>query len=394
MRSASLRVSSMIDREAIVERTDLTLTLEPHVLAAARGDREAFSHLVDATRTVVGAIALAILRDVEVSRDVAQDVFLAAWQDLGKLRNPASFLPWLRQMTRNRAHHVLRSRVRRRRVVSESGGEDRLAAVRDPRPEMREALLVDEERRLLSEAIGELPDETREVVTLFYSEGRSVRQVADLLGLREEAVRQRLARARVRLREAMLERLGDTLQRGAPGAAFTAAVMTAVALGAPGTATAAGLGASAKLASAGLPGKLGALLGGASLGAAGGIAGILLGARRLFAQARDEEELRGLRRYVLLAIALTLAAAVGMSLSVHSPWGMGLTFLAFFAGLSALIFRWLPRVTARRLAAEIAEDPAAERQQRRIRRLQIVAAIVALLVGGATVLWAILDMGH
>jgi uncharacterized membrane protein len=125
-----------------------------------------------------------------------------------------------------------------------------------------------------------------------------------------------------------------------------------------------------------------------------GIAGILSGARRLFAQARDEEERRGLRRYALLAIALTLAAAVGMVLSAHNPWGLALTFLAFFTGLSLLIFRLLPRITARRLAAEVAEDPAAEREHRRIRLLQIVAAIVALLIGGATVLWAILDMAH
>src|SRR4051794_5851125 len=85
-----------------------TANLELHVRAAAQGDAEAFARLVDASRTLVCSIALAILRDVEASQDVAQDVFLAAWRDLGKLRNPASFLPWLRQMTRNRAHHVLR----------------------------------------------------------------------------------------------------------------------------------------------------------------------------------------------------------------------------------------------------------------------------------------------
>ena len=48
-----------------------TLHLSPHVLAAAGGDREAFAHLVDATSSLVSSIALAILRDVEASRDVA-----------------------------------------------------------------------------------------------------------------------------------------------------------------------------------------------------------------------------------------------------------------------------------------------------------------------------------
>ena len=85
------------------------LALVPAVTAAQGGDRDAFARLVDATRSVVSSIALAILRDEESSRDVAQDVYLAAWRGLPTLHNPASFLPWLRQLTRNRAHHVLRT---------------------------------------------------------------------------------------------------------------------------------------------------------------------------------------------------------------------------------------------------------------------------------------------
>ncbi|HWN41859.1 MAG TPA: sigma-70 family RNA polymerase sigma factor, partial [Thermoanaerobaculia bacterium] len=204
----------------------LDLQVQAQVRAAAQGDQEAFAGLVDATRTLVCSIALAILRDVEASRDVAQDVFLSAWRDLGKLRNPASFLPWLRQMTRNRAHHVLRDRVRSRRVISDAEADDLMATATDPRPGAGEILLADEEKRLLAEALEALSDESREVVTLYYREGRSVRQVADLLGLREEAVKQRLTRARSRLRREMLDRLGETLQRTTPGAAFTAGLMT------------------------------------------------------------------------------------------------------------------------------------------------------------------------
>lgn len=376
---------------AHVDNLDLTRTLEPQVLAAADGDREAFASLVDATGSLVCSIALAILRDVETSRDVAQDVFLAAWQNLRKLRNPASFLPWLRQMTRNRAHHVLRSKVRSRRVVADRESDDLLAAAVDARPGAGERLLAQEERRMLAAAIDELPDEAREVVTLYYREGRSVRQVADLLGLREEAVKQRLSRARSRLRQAMLERLGETLQRTAPGAAFTAGVI-ALTFAAPATAAAAGLGLSAKLTSPGLLGKLGALLGGAGLGAAGGIAGIFLSARPLFARARDEEERKGLRIYVAASVAVTLAAGAGFILS-SERWSVILTFSLYYVSLMALIFLWLPRVTRRRLAAELRENPeAARRRQRRDLWLSLFGAIGGLLAGGAAVVWAVLHM--
>jgi RNA polymerase sigma factor (sigma-70 family) len=368
-----------------------TAALEPQIQAAARGDREAFAHLVDATGGLVCSIALAILRDVEASHDVAQEVFLAVWQNLRKLRNPASFLPWLRQMTRNRAHHALRSRVRSRKVVSDSEADDLLAAATDPRPGIGERLLAEEERRMLAEAIADLPDEAREVVTLYYREGRSVRQVADLLGMREEAVKQRLSRARSRLRQAMLERLGETLERSAPGAAFTAAVMGALTFGAPASAAAAGFGLSSKTGS-GLLGKLSFLLGGATLGAAGGIAGVLLGARPLFARAQDEEERRGLRAFVAVSIAVTLAGAAGLAFS-DTPGEMISAFAAFYLALIGLNFLWLPRIISRRLAAERRDDPEAARQrQLRDRWLSLLGAIGGLLGGGGGVLWAVLHM--
>lgn len=59
-----------------------SLLIEQALPAAARGDRDAFARLVDATRNTVASIALAIVRDTELSRDIAQDVFLAAWRDL------------------------------------------------------------------------------------------------------------------------------------------------------------------------------------------------------------------------------------------------------------------------------------------------------------------------
>ena len=60
--------------------------LEPLVTAAARGDAQAFATLVDHTSGLVTSIVLAVLRDLDASHDVAQDVFLAAWQNLPKLQ--------------------------------------------------------------------------------------------------------------------------------------------------------------------------------------------------------------------------------------------------------------------------------------------------------------------
>ena len=362
------------------------IAIEPDVRAAVGGDREAFVRLIDATRSLVCGIALAIVRDVELSRDVAQDVFLSAWVDLKKLRDPASFLPWLRQVTRNRAHHVLRTqrRCERRFTVQ---ADELLAAAVDPGRGPADELLAVEQRRMLADMIASLPDETREVVTLYYREGQSAAQVASLLDLTEDAVRQRLLRARTRLRHEVLDRLGEHLKATAPGAGFTAAVMVALSVAAPSTAAAAGLGLSKAAGSSKLLAKLALVFGGAGLGAVGGILGVLVGIGQVRRQARDEQERRDLRRFAGAASAWVVAAAIAFAIigrTAHHPAAAISTFVVFTAGLAAMHAGWLPRIVARRHSSEFLENPdAAAARRRRERRWAIVGWTLGLLGGTA-----------
>src|SRR5207247_6544932 len=129
-----------------------------------------------------------------------------------------------------------------------------------------------------AEALASLPNETREIFLLYYREERSATQVAALFDLSEDAVMKRLSRGRAALRETILERTGDVLRRTAPGAAFTSAVVaTALSIGAPSTAAAAAtrMWASKAAGGGGVIAKVAAALGGAPLGAVGGVAGVL-----------------------------------------------------------------------------------------------------------------------
>ncbi len=69
------------------------MDLHARVAAAARGDRSAYEQLVCDHRRLVATISLAIVGEVAASEDVAQEVFVAAWRGLARLRSPASFLP-------------------------------------------------------------------------------------------------------------------------------------------------------------------------------------------------------------------------------------------------------------------------------------------------------------
>ncbi|MBI1874496.1 MAG: sigma-70 family RNA polymerase sigma factor [Acidobacteria bacterium] len=369
--------------------------LEALVAAAASGDAEAFAHVIGATSGLVTSIALAIVRDVDMSQDIAQDVFLSAWRDLQKLRNPGSFLPWLRQITRNRAHHVLRGRMRARRWMMQLPDDRQVEAIVDGRAGVAERLLANEEREILREALAALPDETREVLTLYYREGQSVAQVAELLDLSEDAVKKRLSRARATLRGTLLQRLGDTLGATAPGATFAAAVMAALPLAAPVTTSAITVTASKAAGTGGVAaGSFWAWLvwlftavAAVFVTAIVGVLGVVLGGRVLSGQAHDDQERRALRRFKYAGVATVIVTAIGFEVRsrvTQSDWPDLLVFAGFTLALATLHFVWLPRILRRRFEAEMRENPIrALAERRRERRGTIIGWTLGL--GGAWV---------
>jgi RNA polymerase sigma factor (sigma-70 family) len=366
--------------------------LEPVVAAAAAGDSTAFARIVDATSGLVTSIALAIVRDVDVSQEIAQDVFMSAWRDLRKLRNPASLLPWLRQMTRNRAHHVLRGRVRARRWMIQPEGSE-VEAIVDGRAGADEQLIAAEERDVLRQALAQLPDETREVLALYYREGQSVAQVALLLELNEDTVKKRLSRARSALRATFLERLGDTLRATAPGATFTAAIVGSLPVAAPLAASAA-TASSLKVAST--SGGAFAMIGGwllwlvmpilaILLTASGALVGIVLEGRARLRKSLDEQERRELRRFQAATILVILIAAMVFQLgseATTSRWLPVLNFAAFLLTMALFHHVWLPRILKRRFEAELRANPAvALVRRRRERRNATIGWTVGLILG-------------
>lgn len=368
------------------------LALSSHVPAAARGDRDAFAALVDGTRSVVTSIALAIVRDVDLSKDIAQDVFLAAWRDLGQLRDPNSFLPWLRQLTRHRAYHVLRAERRRAKRLGDRDLDALVSTAVDPAPTAGDTMLADEERRLLSIVLDELPDEAREVVTLYYREDQSTAHVASLLGLTEANVRQRLSRARSHLRAELLDRYGAAAAKTRPDARFTAAVMIAVSIGAPAASSAATLTAAASSGSYLF--KFAAMGSGALLGAVGGIAGVLVGARHLKQQARSIEELDSIQRFTKASVGLVILAAVLFPLSwamTEKPISQVLVFVGFISALAMFHLIWLPRILRERRVLEALEDPVRAAKARAMeRRVALVGIVLGAVTGGIGLLVGLL----
>ncbi|MEQ1514490.1 MAG: sigma-70 family RNA polymerase sigma factor [Lysobacteraceae bacterium] len=364
--------------------------------AARSGDRAAYGRIVAACQNTVTAVALAITHDVSASEDIAQDAFLSAWQHLKRLQNPSSFLPWLRQITRNLARDHLRAN--RHRPLDGEGAEIAIELAADPSPTPMQQLVEDEREHAAAELISALPEESREVLLLFYREGQSSQQVALLLGMSDAAVRKRLSRARASLREDLLARFGEFAAGSAPGVAFTSVIATALSIASP-PAAAKGILTIAAAGGAKTLGKI--VLGAAgSIGIAmvGAFAGIWLGLRKQLKGAIDDEERRDLIRSAAInGIASVLFVACAILLARFDD-GWVLPVLAMIAFMAVIFHQTIvvqPRVLARRHALEAQRDPVLAAKMRRRERIQCwLGAAIGLIFGFGGMIAGLISSGR
>jgi len=150
------------------------------------GDREAFGKLVDRHRRTIFALALQRGFQSAEADDLAQEVFVKAYQGLGRLQDHASFARWIYGI----AGHVLADAARAYKRRDEVG--------LDQAPEIEAGEPVPNTARDTTEvlrALAELPEEQRLVLTLRYLEGFSPKEIAERLGQPRGTVRSRLHHA-------------------------------------------------------------------------------------------------------------------------------------------------------------------------------------------------------
>ena len=185
--------------------------------AAIDGGPEAFSPIVERYRDAVFGIALARLRDFHDAEDMAQHVFVEAFERLGGLRDPARLGPWLRSV----AIHRCIDRLRRRR---EKVGVEPCQVPSDARAEPPAELERRELREQVLAAIGRLGKAQRETTTLFYINGYSVAEVAGLQEVPAGTVKRRLHDAREKLKEQLIGMVENVLKSEAPKEDFAGRV--------------------------------------------------------------------------------------------------------------------------------------------------------------------------
>ena len=150
--------------------------MEKLVRRAQRGDRDAFVRLMEEHKLSMTRTALAVLHDEEDAADAIGETVLTAFAKLHTLREPKYFKTWLTRVLLCNCYGILR---------------------------LHRDLALD-----VGEALASLAENDRLVLTLHYLDDLPVKEIARMLGVKENTVKTRLLRGRERFKKAYLEREG------------------------------------------------------------------------------------------------------------------------------------------------------------------------------------------
>ena len=160
------------------------------------GEADAFRFLVERHKTIVFNIILQITRSREDTEEVAQDVFLKAYQSINNFKGDSKFSTWLYRI----AYNMAISKVRKKKLPI-SSIEDSELADHEIKQVYDDFDLIEnsDKKKYLKKAIDQLSPEDSMVITLYYLNERSIEEICELSDMSKSNVKVRLHRARKKM---------------------------------------------------------------------------------------------------------------------------------------------------------------------------------------------------
>ena len=189
--------------------------LELLISRAQAGDLDAYGTIVRQFQDMGVGYAYSILGDFHLAEDAVQEAFIEAYPIISKVYGPVAFPGWFRRIIFKHCNRLTRGK--RDELMPLETMLEIPSGGRDPADEIEEQ----ETKSLVLAAVTALPENQRQVTTLFYISGFSQRQIADFLEVPVTTVDNRLRTSRKRLKatlhsERMITMLKNTLHENAP----------------------------------------------------------------------------------------------------------------------------------------------------------------------------------
>lgn len=154
---------------------------EQLIMRVAAGDRRAFETLYDRYAATVFGVTMKMLGDRELAEDAVQEIFWRVWKRAASFDRSRAFAPWLFGI----AHNYCIDELRRRRVRPQQVFEDDEHPILGDIPDeadVGEAAVLTDQRRIVLEALDQLPEEQRQALLLAYFGGLTQQEIAQKLG--------------------------------------------------------------------------------------------------------------------------------------------------------------------------------------------------------------------
>ena len=168
-----------------------------------QGNVNAFSYLVEKHKRMAYTLALKLVQVPQDAEEITQDGFVKAYQSLKNFKGESKFTSWLYSIIYNTS--ISRLRKKQLEIMSMDDDKNRNFDVHQ-NDHFLTQLSIEEQNLLVRSAIDRLPDDERALVTLFYMNECSVKEITDITGLTETNVKTKLFRARKKLWELLKHR--------------------------------------------------------------------------------------------------------------------------------------------------------------------------------------------
>jgi RNA polymerase sigma-70 factor (ECF subfamily) len=161
-----------------------------------KGDTNSFKVLVERYQGFVYTIVFRMLKVREEAEEVAQDTFIKAFESLASYKGEAKFSSWLYSIAYRKALDAIRKNKKHRAgELIEEITEGEVETISNALE-----YLQDEERKMaIQECILKLPEEEAAIISLYYFEEQSVREIAAITNLSEDNIKVKLFRSRKKL---------------------------------------------------------------------------------------------------------------------------------------------------------------------------------------------------
>lgn len=160
------------------------------------GEVNAFSELVERYQSLVYTVVLRMVKNKEQAEEVAQDTFVKAYQSLDKYRGDAKFSTWLYTIAYRKSLDVIKAAKRMiTSEIIEDISEGEMELVNDALGYLQNK----ERKQVISDSIMKLPEDEAAIITLYYFEEKSVKEIVEIIGLTADNVKIKLYRSRKKL---------------------------------------------------------------------------------------------------------------------------------------------------------------------------------------------------